>query len=90
LQRPSAKTSFCPACARARQSFSSSPAPGLAQNGAASDSAVLEPKDSTDVPDETKNLASERPETVAELKKLLATHPKAKPKISGKARPDIR
>ena len=58
--------------------------------GAASDTAVLELYDYTDDPEETKNLATERPETVAALKKLLATHPEAKPQINGKARPDIR
>lgn len=58
--------------------------------GAASATAVLELYDYTDDPEETKNLAAARPEVVAELKKLLATHPEAKPQISGEVRPDIR
>jgi iduronate 2-sulfatase len=55
--------------------------------GAASDNAVFELYDYTEDPGETKNLASDRPETVATLKKLLATHPEAKPQIRAKARP---
>ncbi|MCU0777645.1 MAG: sulfatase [Akkermansiaceae bacterium] len=50
--------------------------------GAAPDTAVFELYDYLDDPGETRNLAGERPETVAELKKLLATHPEAKPQIS--------
>jgi iduronate 2-sulfatase len=38
-------------------------------------------------PNETKNLASENPAIVAELQKLLATHPEAKPQIRTKAEP---
>lgn len=38
-------------------------------------------------PDETKNLASENPALVTELRKLLATHPDAKPQIRAKAEP---
>jgi len=49
--------------------------------GAAPDTAVFELYDYVDDPDETNNLAAERPETVAELRKLLATHPEAKPQI---------
>lgn len=55
--------------------------------GAATESADV-PDDA--YPEETKNLAAKRPETVAELKKLPATHPEAKPQIRGKARSDIR
>lgn len=36
-------------------------------------------------PDETKNLASENPAIVADLQKLLATHPEAKPQLRAKA-----
>jgi iduronate 2-sulfatase len=50
--------------------------------GAAADTAVFELYDYIDDPGETKNLAGERPETVAELKKLLATHPEARPQVS--------
>jgi iduronate 2-sulfatase len=58
--------------------------------GAAADTAVLELYDYVEDPGETKNLAAGRPETVTELKKLLATHPEAKPQISAKARPKAK
>ncbi|MEX1114005.1 MAG: hypothetical protein WEB53_02070 [Akkermansiaceae bacterium] len=51
---------------------------------APSKTAVFELYDHAEAPDETKNLASERPAIVAELKKLLATHPEAKPQIIAK------
>lgn len=41
----------------------------------------LELYDYNDDPAESKNLANERPEVVAELKSLLATHPDAKPPV---------
>jgi iduronate 2-sulfatase len=55
--------------------------------GAASDTAVFELYDYLDDPGETKNLAAGQPETVAELKKLLATHPEAKAQIGAQAVP---
>jgi len=58
--------------------------------GAASETAVFELYDYVEDPGETRNLAAERPETVAELKKLLATHPEAEPQISAKARPEAK
>lgn len=51
------------------------------------DSAILELYDYEADPEETKNLASSQPEVVAELRKLLATHPEAKPQISNKPEP---
>ena len=38
-------------------------------------------------PLETKNLASAQPEIVAKLRAMLATHPEAKPQITGAAAP---
>jgi iduronate 2-sulfatase len=52
--------------------------------GDPADSAILELYDYEADPAETKNLASSQPEVVAELRKLLATHPEAKPQISNK------
>jgi iduronate 2-sulfatase len=49
--------------------------------GAPSDTAVYELYDYLDDPGETRNLAADFPETVAELRKLLATHPEARPQI---------
>ncbi|MBE2285724.1 MAG: sulfatase-like hydrolase/transferase [Prosthecobacter sp.] len=50
-------------------------------------SAILELYDYEADPAETKNLAASQPEVVAELRKLLATHPEAKPQISNKPEP---
>ncbi|MCB1275484.1 sulfatase-like hydrolase/transferase [Prosthecobacter sp.] len=55
--------------------------------GDPADSAILELYDYEADPAETKNLASSQPEVVAELRKLLATHPEAKPQISNKPEP---
>ena len=57
------------------------------KTGAAPDTAVFELYDYVDDPGETKNLASARPDTVAELTKILAPHPEAKPQIGAKATP---
>jgi iduronate 2-sulfatase len=50
----------------------------------APETAIWELYDYEADPAETKNLATEQPEVVAELRKLLATHPEAKPQISNK------
>ena len=55
--------------------------------GAASETAILELYDYEADPAESKNLAAEQPEVVAELRKLLATHPEAQPQISNKQEP---
>lgn len=55
--------------------------------GAAPESAILELYDYEADPAETKNLAAEQPQVVAELRKLLATHPEAEPQISNKPDP---
>jgi iduronate 2-sulfatase len=55
--------------------------------GDPADSAILELYDYEADPAETKNLAAAQPEVVAELRKLLATHPEARPQISNKAAP---
>lgn len=52
------------------------------QIGAADDTAELELYDYETDPAETKNLASERPEVVAELRRILARQPEAKPSIA--------
>ncbi|HRH99398.1 MAG TPA: sulfatase-like hydrolase/transferase, partial [Prosthecobacter sp.] len=52
--------------------------------GDPADSAILELYDYEADPAETKNLAASQPEVVAGLRKLLATHPEAKPQISNK------
>jgi len=52
--------------------------------GEPADEAVLELYDYQADPDETKNLADERPAVVAELRALLARLPEAKPQIDGK------
>lgn len=53
--------------------------------GADAATAEFELYDYVTDPDETKNLASENPAIVADLQKLLATHPEAKPQIRTKA-----
>jgi iduronate 2-sulfatase len=50
--------------------------------GEAPERAILELYDYEADPAETKNLAARTAEVVAELRKLLATHPEAKPQIS--------
>lgn len=52
--------------------------------GEPADSAIFELYDYEADPAETKNLAASQPEVVAKLRKLLATHPEAKPQISNK------
>ncbi|MDZ4401994.1 sulfatase-like hydrolase/transferase [Prosthecobacter sp.] len=52
--------------------------------GAAAETAILELYDYEADPAETKNLAASQAEIAAELRKLLATHPEAKPQISNK------
>jgi iduronate 2-sulfatase len=49
--------------------------------GAASETAVLELYDYEKDPEETKNLAAERPEVVAQLRKILVIQPEAKPQV---------
>ena len=49
--------------------------------GASADSAILELYDYESDPDETKNIAAERPEIVEELRNILAKEPEAKPQI---------
>lgn len=49
--------------------------------GEAADSAELELYDYETDPDETKNLAGDKPETVAQLRAILATQPEAKPQV---------
>jgi iduronate 2-sulfatase len=49
--------------------------------GAAAEEAELELYDYLDDPGETRNLAAERPETVAELRALLAAHPEPRPQL---------
>jgi iduronate 2-sulfatase len=61
--------------------------------GAAPDTAVLELYDYRTDPEETRNLAAEKPKIVAELRALLARQPEAKPQWSapggtGRSRPD--
>lgn len=53
--------------------------------GADPGTAELELYDYEQDPLETKNLAGERPDVVAELRALLATHPEAKPQITARA-----
>jgi iduronate 2-sulfatase len=55
--------------------------------GADPATAAIELYDYEGDPDETTNLAPENPAIVAELQKLLATHPEAKPQIRTKAEP---
>ncbi len=55
--------------------------------GEASETAILELYDYEADPAETKNLAASQSEVVASLRKLLATHPEAKPQISNKPEP---
>ena len=52
--------------------------------GTPSDAATFELYDYQTDPLETKNLASEQPQVVAELRALLAKHPEAKPQIAAK------
>lgn len=52
--------------------------------GASADKAIFELYDYQADPLETKNLASEQPAIVAELRALLAKHPEAKPQIQNK------
>lgn len=54
--------------------------------GAPAESAILELYDYQSDPAETKNLVAEQPEFVAELRRLLATHPEAKQQIPVKAK----
>ncbi len=49
--------------------------------GAPADSAALELYDYQADPAETKNLAAEQPEIVAQLRAILATHPEARPQL---------
>ncbi|MDQ3815179.1 MAG: sulfatase-like hydrolase/transferase [Armatimonadota bacterium] len=53
--------------------------------GAPAESAVFELYDYETDPLETRNLASEQPAIVAELRTILAKHPEAKPQISGQS-----
>jgi iduronate 2-sulfatase len=55
--------------------------------GAAADTAVLELYDYETDPGETKNLAAERPEVVAQLRALLARQPEARPQVGGGGKP---
>jgi len=49
--------------------------------GAPSESAILELYDYRTDPEETKNLAADQPEVVAQLRALLARQPEAKPQL---------
>lgn len=53
--------------------------------GASADTAVYELYDYETDPDETKNLAADKPETVNHLRALLAKYPEAKPQIGTSA-----
>ena len=55
--------------------------------GEAPETAILELYDYEADPAETKNLATSQPEVVAEIRKLLATHPESKPQITNKTEP---
>ncbi len=55
--------------------------------GASTDTAEFELYDYETDPLETKNLAKDKPEVLAELRGILATQPEAKPQISSKAEP---
>jgi iduronate 2-sulfatase len=52
------------------------------KSGASAESAELELYDYQTDPGETKNLATQRPEVVAELRSILAEQPEAKPPLS--------
>lgn len=54
--------------------------------GAAADTAILELYDYRTDPAETRNLAAEQPEMVAQLRAILATQPEAKPQFRGPAK----
>ena len=54
--------------------------------GAPADTAVLELYDYQSDPGETKNLAAEKPEVVAQLRKLLESHGEARPQVREKPR----
>jgi iduronate 2-sulfatase len=54
--------------------------------GAPAEESVLELYDYEADPAESKNLAAEQPETVAQLRSILAKHPEAKPQIRPRAR----
>ena len=58
--------------------------------GAPSDSAEWELYDYQLDPGETKNLATENPAVVKELRAILATHPEAEPQISTPAKPPAK
>jgi iduronate 2-sulfatase len=53
--------------------------------GAAADTAIIELYDYEADPGETKNVASEKPEIVHELRELLAAQPEAKPPVRAAA-----
>jgi iduronate 2-sulfatase len=57
--------------------------------GAPAETAVFELYDYEEDPGETRNLADDRPEVVAELRRLLAMHPEASPQITA-ATPRVR
>jgi iduronate 2-sulfatase len=54
------------------------------QRGASPDTAELELYDYEADPDETQNLAGQRPEVVAQLRAMLARHPEAAPQVAAK------
>ena len=67
---------------RPRRADGPLPAGGMEAARRTTDRAVLELYDYESDPGETKNLAEEQPEVVAELRKVLAAEPEAKPQIT--------
>jgi iduronate 2-sulfatase len=58
--------------------------------GTPAEDAILELYDYQEDPEESRNLAGERPEVVAELREILAAEPEAKPQVAGKRPPGAK